>query len=83
MLFETYKETNKAYHEGACLDFYNDQWSIAACREDDGGTPHGRWAFPQIKDQPGSKAIPVKVTIGQSKDEAIATLERFIRHLKG
>ena len=66
------------------LNEYGGKISLCAAREGKDGTVWKDWAFPQDKDRkPRAKAIPVKVLLGNSKDEAIATLRALLAGLDG
>ncbi len=75
-------ETNPKYHSGMQLDEYNGTISITSCREGKDGNVYFDWAFPQGRDRvPKEKAIPVKVNIGNSRQEAIDNLLRLVEDL--
>ena len=71
------------YHDCVILDEYNGKLSLCSGNVKD-GEAYMRWCFPQAKDrQPGAKSIPWKITIGESKAQAIRVLEAVIADLKG
>ncbi len=75
-------KTNTQYGNGAVLDEYNGTYSLTSAKQNDKGI-WMEWAFPQDRDrQPREKAIPVKVNIGENKQQAIETLRYFISILE-
>jgi hypothetical protein len=71
------------YGESAMAEEYNGAFSIVAAQTGKDGKTYSRWAFPQTKDRkPAKKAIPVKVSIGGSLDEAISTLKQILSSLE-
>jgi hypothetical protein len=70
---------------GECIDIneYNGSYSLVSGRESkDGDKLFLQWGFPQTKDRTaGPKAVPWKIKIGESKDEAIATLRELLKGL--
>ncbi len=78
----TFIETDPKHHQGIKLDEYNGQISIVTGNEGDNGKVWLKWAFPQTRNkEPGPKAIPVKVVIGNSYQEAISNLKRLMADL--
>jgi len=76
--------TQEKWSQGTKLDEYQGTYSLIDAKEGQGGEIFSTWAYPQDKDRrPRDKAIPVKVTLGTSKRQAIATLEYFLGILKG
>jgi hypothetical protein len=60
------------------LDEFNGEYSLIAGQVNNQNDVFPKWAFPQTKDrQPGKKAIPVKVSLGDRKENAI----KFLRQL--
>ena len=64
------------YREGIIVDEYNGEWSICLAQEGrDDKVPYKKWCFPQNKDRkPIAKAVPWKIALGQSKEEALENL---------
>ena len=64
------------YGEGTLVEEYNGQISLCVAQEGEGDKIWKRWMFPQVKDkQPSAKAIPWKITLGNSPKEALERLE--------
>ena len=72
--FLKYPESD--YGEGTLTEEYNGQISLCSAQEGKDGKVYKRWMFPQVKDkQPSAKAIPWKITLGNSPKEALERLE--------
>jgi len=83
MMDKPYIEIGGEYHDCVILNEYKGELSLCSgnARGDD---VFMRWCFPQAKDrEPGKKSIPWKVTIGESKEQAIETLKWAIAQLGG
>jgi len=79
----TVKIKSSQYGEAAMAEEYNGAFSIVAAQAGKDGKTYSRWAFPQTKDRkPAKKAIPVKVSIGNSLDEAISTVRQILSSLE-
>ena len=66
---------------GIDIDEYKGKYSLVSGREKD-GVFYKDWAFPQDKDRrPRDKAVPVKVDLGDGRDQAIKTLRHFLSAL--
>ena len=80
-----FKMIDTKYQSGIAIDNYNGRISLQNARSKESGI-WVDWAHPQgfedgekiIRD----KAVPMAVTIGNSKQQAIETLEHFIDILK-
>ena len=76
------------YH-GVQLQVYNKIWGLVSLYLAGGEQTcwYKRWAFPQIWKNsiaiPQRKAKPVAVRIGDSREEAIKTLENILEQIKG
>ena len=80
----TIKIKSSQYNDCLQLNEYGGKISLCAAREGKDGTVWKDWAFPQDKDRkPRAKAIPVKVLLGNSEDEARATLQALLAGLDG
>ena len=70
------------YNEGIEIEEYNGVWSMVLAQRADDGKTYKRWCFPQVKDKkPSGKAIPWKITLGGSVQEAIDTLHAMEKAL--
>ena len=79
----TFCETDQQYHNGVCLELYNDEIGICRANRGKDGKVYVKYGFPQVKDRkPAEKAMPWKVVLG-SKSQAIEMLETFVSILKG
>jgi len=79
----TFCETDMQYHNGVCLELYNDEIGICRANRGKDGKVYVKYGFPQVKDRkPAEKAMPWKVVLG-SKSQAIEMLETFVSMLKG
>ena len=66
------------YREAIILDEFNSEYSLISARVNNDNEVFPKWAFPQTKDRTaGKKAIPVKVSLGDRKENAI----KFLRQL--
>jgi len=74
---------NSKYHDAVILDEYNGKIGLCSGNTGSDDKVYMRWCYPQVKDKkPGEKSIPWKITIGETKEQAIATLEFFLAELK-
>ena len=79
----TIKINSSQYNDCLQLNEYGGKISLCAAREGTNGTVYMDWAFPQDKDRkPRQKAIPVKVLLGSSKNEAVQTLQTCLAALQ-
>lgn len=79
-----FRMMNEKYGSGIGIEEYNGKFSLVSARKGSDGNYYSDWAFPQDKDRkPREKAIPVKVPLGDSRDEAIATLRHFCDLVNG
>ena len=76
-----FKMIDTHYQSGIVIDNYNGKISLQTARSKDGDI-WVDWAYPQYKKEPIDKAVPMSVHIGNSKQQAIETLEHFIDILK-
>ena len=82
MIDDTFIQTNDQYKTGVVLDEYNGDFSLVSATKGNDKI-FARWAFPQNKErEAGEKALPVKVTLGTSKESALQTLEHFAACLR-
>ncbi len=59
------------YGDSVVLEEYNGIYSLVAGTTNDEGKTFKKWAFPQTKNrEPGKKAIPVKVQLGDQHSAA-------------
>ncbi|MGM0377050.1 MAG: hypothetical protein ACQEQ0_09755 [Bacteroidota bacterium] len=59
------------YGDAVVLEEYNGIYSLVAGTTNDEGKTFKKWAFPQTKNrEPGKKAIPVKVQLGDQHSAA-------------
>ena len=73
---QSFLVTNAKYGDGIAIDEYDGKISIVAAQQGRDDQIYARWVFPQTKDRtPTDKAIPLKITIGNDKADAINTLE--------
>ena len=80
-----FKMTDVKYQRGVAIDNYQGRVSLQTARSGDSGI-WADWVYPQKRvdgeNEPGEKAIPSGVVLGQGAAEAIKTLEFFIDVLK-
>jgi len=62
---------NSNYGEVIIVEKYNDQYSLVLGKKGEkGGTIFKTWGYPQFKKEPGKKAIPWKLPLG-NRDDAV------------
>jgi len=62
---------NNQYGDAVILEEYAGSYSLVAGNMNNEGKTFKRWAFPQTKNrEPGKKAIPVKVQLGDQHSAA-------------
>lgn len=73
---------NDEYHQGITLqEWGGSYWLISSRKLDDGRVMH-EWVHPSRDRKPIEKALPWKIKIGDSKEEAMETLRYFAKFLK-
>lgn len=73
---------NSKYGDGIILEEWHDRLSLVVGSKSQEGTVYKKWVFPQTKDrEPASKAIPWKVQLGSSREEAIDMLKNILMEL--
>ena len=87
---DNFFKTDPQYGKGFKVDEYNGTFSLTSCQEGQDGGIYAEWVMLQDKDRkPRVKAngqylvIPMKVVIGKSAEEAIASLNQIIGILRG
>jgi len=72
------------YRTGVTLQEYKGSYFLVSSKEsEDGKKVWHDWAFPQNKDrEPGEKAWPVKVKLGNSASEAMEMLQLLLAAFK-
>jgi hypothetical protein len=71
------------YNKGLLLQEYKGTYYLVAARGADDGKVYANWGFPQGKDRnPIDKAVPWKIKLGDSQEEAFKILAFFGRLLK-
>jgi len=78
----TFCETDQQYHNGVCLELYNDEIGICRANKSKDGKVYVKWGYPERDRKPIEKSIPWKVNLG-TKSQAIEMLETFVSILKG
>ena len=79
--------TNPKYKEGILIDEYNGNISLVLAQAGKDGKIYKRWAFSQVYDKEtmqnkaSDKALPIKLPLGESADEAIERLLELAREL--
>ncbi len=74
--------TNQKYQRGLVIDTY-DGYSIASAALGKDGNIYKEWAFPQGPgNAPKEKAVPIKIYLGKTPDEAIQVLRNIAELLK-
>ena len=79
--------TNPKYNEGILIDEYNGNISLVLAQASKDGKIYKRWAFPQVYDKEemqnkaSAKALPIKLPLGESTEEAIERLLELAREL--
>jgi len=79
---DRYIETSEQYHSGFKVDEYKGKISLTAARTWNGEVKL-QWAKQEFGKEKVEKNLPVKVEIGNTKDEAIANLLLVIGMLQG
>jgi len=73
-------DEDSAYGDGILVDEYNGSYSLVAARQKQDGKVWMEWVFPQKRDgskTPMDKSFPLKIKIGNSKEEAAARLREL------
>lgn len=74
--------TNQRYQKGLLIDTYHG-YSIASASIGKDGNIYKEWAFPQGPGKvPKEKAVPVKVFLGKTVEDAIQVLRNIAELLK-
>ena len=81
---------NEKYGDGFKLDEYKGTFSLVACKQGKDGKEYPEWLIMQDKDRrPKQKengdymVRPVKVLLGNNRDEAIRNLTAVLNELQG
>jgi hypothetical protein len=82
MALEVFKEfANDKYHSGLTLQEYaGSYWLINSRKLEDGRIMHD-WVFPSRDKKPIAKSLPWKVKLGDTIEEALATMRFFASFL--
>ena len=73
---------NDEYNKGITLQEYaGSYWLISSRKTDDGRIIHD-WCHPSRNKQPIEKSIPLKIKLGDSRQEAFNALAHFGKILK-
>ena len=65
---------NSNYGEVIIVEKYNDQYGLVLGKKGDkGGTVFKKWCFPEFKKEPGKKAVPWKLPLG-NRDDAVKVI---------
>jgi len=81
--------TNKHYQSGIALEEYNGSFSVVAALQKGEGTIKARWGHSQKWDKEQEKYVPSgkpllwKITLGNSREEALKTWERIGKMIRG
>lgn len=74
---------NDEYNKGVTLQEYAGSWFLVSSREGRDGKTYHDWCFPQDKDKkPREKALPWKIKIGSSREEAAKTIASIYHAIK-
>jgi hypothetical protein len=80
--------TNEKYGDGFKLDEYKGAYSLVACKQGKDGKVYPEWAImqgkdkePRTKDDGSYMVRPTKVTLGNSREEAIRNLREILAEL--
>ena len=75
-----YKIESSKYNEGVFFSEYKGVFQLISGVQGREGTNVKKWSYPQIKNSPSAKAIPMGVNIGY-RDEAIEMLKTILKEL--
>ena len=72
------------YGNGIAVNEYNGSYSLVMVQQTDSGEIFMRWVYPaKGKQGPGEKVLPWKISIGESRADAVATLKLLINMVSG
>ena len=64
-----------SFNECILVELYKDQYSLVlAVKGQKGGTVFKKWCFPEFKKEPGKKAVPWKLPLG-NRDDAVKVIK--------
>jgi hypothetical protein len=80
-----FPKPNSEYGEGVELDEYNGTWSLVSARMGKDNKVYKEWVYPQARTEKGEpnrpidKCLPWKISLGDSRDEAVKFLEAVLQ----
>ena len=79
---ESLVKIESKYGDGIMVEEYNGDWFLVSAYESKTGETVKRWCYPQRDKAPVEKAMPWKIKIGSSQEEAAKVMAQLYHAVK-